>query len=154
MKAVGHSFTNTAVIYRNTCRLFRCRKYIKHIIILNIYSCKWSKAETLIFFPWWPIWLQSHCINSSKRDQQFTECWSGQRTTTWNPRNSLVLWRPNSWLVCKNFYDLFQNILAMRVPLTCVCVCVWESRLQAACTPYTKSTFHQPAWCCDQPTVR
>jgi len=70
----------------------------------------------------------------------------------------------------RTFYDLFQNILAMRVPLTCVCVCVcvcvclcvcvcvcvrvWESRLQAACKPYTKSTFHQPAWCCDQPTVR
>jgi len=92
----------------------------------------------------------------------------------WNPRNSLVLWRSNSCLVCKKVYDLFQNILAMRVPLTsvcacvcvcvrvcvcvCVCVCVrvciWESRLQAACKPYTKSAFQQPVWCCHQPTVR
>jgi hypothetical protein len=42
----------------------------------------------------------------------------------WNPRNSLVLWRSNSSLFCKKVYDLFQNILAMRVPLTSVCVCV------------------------------
>jgi hypothetical protein len=42
----------------------------------------------------------------------------------WNPWNSLVLWRSNSCLVSKKVYDLFQNTLAMRVPLTSVCVCV------------------------------
>jgi hypothetical protein len=159
VKAVGHSFTNTAALYINTCRLLRCRNYVTNVIILNIYSHKRSNAETWIFFPLRPIWLQSHCINSSTRDQQFTERWLGQRTTMWNPRNSFVLWRSNSCLVCKKVYDLFQNILAMRVPLTsvcaCACVCVFGKAVyKLPEKPYTKSAFQQPVWCCDQPTVR